>query len=52
MVIGAALAWFCHFDAINLDAAFTIIKGRFFLSLEPHVAISNGDALFNDFEKR
>ncbi len=48
----APLAWFCHLDALNFDAAITVIKGRWSLHCEPHNAIQNGDALFNDLKKR
>lgn len=48
----APLAWFCHLDALNFDAAITVIKGRWSLHAEPHNVIQNGDALFNDLKKR
>lgn len=48
----APLAWFCHLDAFNFDAAITVIKGRWSLHAEPHNVIQNGGALFNDLEKR
>jgi hypothetical protein len=48
----APLAWFCHLDALNFDAAITVIKGRWSLHAEPHNVIQNGDALFKDLKKR
>ncbi len=48
----APLAWFCHLDALNFDAAITVIKGRWSLHCEPHNAIQNGDTLFKDLVKR
>ncbi len=48
----APLAWLCHLDALNFDAAITVIKGRWSLHAEPHNVIQNGDALFKDLKKR
>jgi hypothetical protein len=48
----APLAWFCHLDALNFDAAITVIKGRWSLHAEPHNVIQNGVTLFNDLKKR
>jgi hypothetical protein len=48
----APLAWFCHLDALNFDAAITVIKGRWSLHAEPHNVIQNGHAIFEDLKKR
>ena len=48
----APLAWFCHLDAFNFDAAITVIKGRWSLHVEPHNVIQNGHAIFEDLKKR
>lgn len=48
----AQLAWFCHLDAFNLDAALTVIKGRVLLFEEPHNMIPNGNAVFEDLKQR
>lgn len=48
----APLAWFCHLDALNFDAAITVIKGRWSLHAEPHNVIQNGGAAFEDLKKR
>ena len=46
----APLAWFGHLDALNFDAAITVIKGRWSLHCEPHNVIQNGHSIFEELK--